>query len=326
MPKAICAAIASLFLLHAAHGVGNAAEFSFVALGDMPYGKPEKAYPPYERLLAAINGAQPAFSIHIGDIKSGGTACSDEEFQNQLDFFNTLNAALIYTPGDNEWTDCHRKKAGAMDPLERLAKLREMFFKSGQSLGKQPMALTRQADVSAHAQIVENARWQFQGVTFATAHVVGSNNNFEARDARAVEEYFQRNDANIAWLNDAFDAAEQEASAAMVLAIHANVFIGADEGRWPGGNGFKDFVGAFVKRAEAFKKPILLIHGDSHTFRIDQPFKGSDGKAVLDNVTRLEVFGSKHVHAVQVHVNTDAGGVFSFQPILGPGNSTFIAQ
>ena len=35
---------------------------------------------------------------------------------------------VVLTPGDNEWTDCHRVAAGEYQPLERLAKLREVFY------------------------------------------------------------------------------------------------------------------------------------------------------------------------------------------------------
>jgi hypothetical protein len=57
-------------------------EFSFVALGDLPYGSAKNSYPPYKALIERINSTSPAFSIHVGDFKSGSTLCSDEEFAN----------------------------------------------------------------------------------------------------------------------------------------------------------------------------------------------------------------------------------------------------
>ena len=115
--------------------------FQFVALGDLPYGAPAVSYAPYRSLIAQINRESPAFSIHVGDFKSGSTPCSNEEFQAQLGHFSLFEKALVYTPGDNEWTDCHRSNNGAHDPLERLGKLRQMFFQGGQSLGQQPLTL-----------------------------------------------------------------------------------------------------------------------------------------------------------------------------------------
>jgi hypothetical protein len=63
-----------------------------------------------------------AFVIHDGDIKSGGSLCSDAVFMDILGVFQASRHPLIYVPGDNEWTDCHRQNNGPFDPLERLGK------------------------------------------------------------------------------------------------------------------------------------------------------------------------------------------------------------
>lgn len=89
-------------------GVAAAQALRFVALGDMPYGPPDKSYLPYRALIERVNALQPAFTIHVGDIKAGSTLCSDEEFAAQLEHFGRYAGPVIYTPGDNEWTDCHR--------------------------------------------------------------------------------------------------------------------------------------------------------------------------------------------------------------------------
>ncbi len=194
--------------------------FSFVAIGDMPYGKAETAYPPYEQLISTINELEPSFTIHIGDIKSGSTECSDQEFQNQLDFFNSFNSAVVYTPGDNEWTDCHREKAGGYDPIERLGKLREIFFAEAMTLGKKPFELERQPDLMPKQSLyVENSRFVKNGIMFLQIHVVGSNNNFEVRDATAVEEFVARDQANIVWVKDSFAVANTQGIKAIVVSI-----------------------------------------------------------------------------------------------------------
>ena len=91
--------------------------FKFVALGDMPYSIPDD-YSRYERLIGAINLVNPSFTIFIGDTKSGSTPCSDQYNQVVKNYFNQFNMPLIYSIGDNEWTDCHRPLAGSYDPLE----------------------------------------------------------------------------------------------------------------------------------------------------------------------------------------------------------------
>ncbi len=116
-------------------GAAQAEPFTFVAMGDMPNRLPDD-YPRYERLIAAINKAQPAFTIHVGDIKGGSSLCSDESFHKIAAYFATHEHPLIYSPGDKEWTDCHRKQAGGFHPFERLAKIRSMFFAGPHSLGQ----------------------------------------------------------------------------------------------------------------------------------------------------------------------------------------------
>ena len=281
--------------------------FQFVALGDLPYGDPAKVAAPYRALITSINRLQPAFSIHIGDFKSGSTRCSNEEFQAQLQHFGLFASALVYTPGDNEWTDCHRANNGAHDPLERLATLRSMFFPAGLSLGQAPLAVQSQAAQNpAFAKFVENLRWQHQGVLFATLHIVGSNNNFEVRDARAVAEFMERDRANIAWIQDAFARAQSSGAKAVVFAMQADVFD--SKSIWedfPAHSGFRTSIAeTLLPLAAAARMPVLLIHGDSHVFRFDQPF--SINKTPITNLTRLEVPGANDMRAVQVSVDTSA--------------------
>jgi hypothetical protein len=305
----------------AAGSWGGEKAFEFVALGDMPYKVPDDV-PRFDRLIAKVNELKPAFTIHVGDTKSGSTSCADSELQRIYDQLQTFEGPLVYTPGDNEWTDCHREKAGKFDPLERLAKVREMFFKGPGSLGRAPIDLTRQGDVAAeHRPFVENARWTQGGVMFATVHVVGSNNNLLAKKAMA-DEYFARNAAGVAWIKDSFAEAAKAGAAAVVIAMQADMFylselrpvINTD------GNGFVDTVKAISSAAEAFGKPVLVINGDTHLLRIDQPFFYSDGKTPLESITRLQVMGEGRVHAVRVLVDPDAGNVFSFQPLMAPEN------
>ena len=201
------------------------ASFSFVAIGDLPYGEREIVYPKYRSLIEAINAAKPDFTIHVGDFKSGTSVCSDDEFHHQFEFMSQFEAALIYTPGDNEWTDCHRKNNGPFEPLERLNLIREMFFAEPQSMGMRPIKLERQSEVQPNIRTpdgkgyVENARWLTNGVMFVTAHIVGSNNNFEPRDPKAIDEFRARDAANVAWIKDAFVKANQAGAIALVLAI-----------------------------------------------------------------------------------------------------------
>jgi hypothetical protein len=282
----------------------HAQPFSFVALGDLPYGDEIRAYPPYRALIGSINKMQPPFSIHVGDVNSGSTLCSDKEFEAQQGHFNRFETAVVYTPGDNEWTDCHRANNGAYDPQERLQALRQRFFRPGLSLGKTPLQLQSQAALNpAYSKFVENQRWLHQQVLFVTLHIVGSNNNFEVRDPSAVAEYFERDKANVAWIRDAFALAQKSSANAIVFAMQADVFESKSNSEdFPGHSGFRSSIGdTLLPLAAGSAIPILLIHGDSHKFRFDQPF--SLHKKPLKNLSRLIVPGASDVRAVQVTVD-----------------------
>lgn len=297
--------------------------FQFMAIGDMPYYIP-KDYEKFDRLIDKINKeANPAFTIHVGDIKSGSTACSDENFQKVLDRFNRFEAPLVYTPGDNEWTDCHRQNNGSYDPLERLAKVRTMFFPNpSKSLGKTRLDVESQAVVmrEKYATYVENARFTMNGVLFVTVHVVGSNNNLEPRDRKAALEYFDRNEANVAWLDAAFEKAHADKLKAVVVMAQADLYdIRQQYPAVPSASGHLDTIKAFERGSKRFGGPILYIHGDEHRFVIDR-MVGTNLTKPIPNTIRLQVYGAHQVHGVLVRVEPNTPGVFGFTPFIVPEN------
>ncbi|WP_024576751.1 MULTISPECIES: hypothetical protein [unclassified Afipia] len=304
----------------AAERIGGDSAFSFVALGDMPYNLPED-YAKFDRLIAAVNALKPAFTLHVGDIKSGGLPCSDEVLKKSYDQIQTFEGALVYTIGDNEWLDCHRKAAGGYNPRERLAKLREMFFATpAKSLGKTPLDVESQTLLMPEfSTYVENTRFAKNGVMFFTAHVPGSNNGFEAQDPEAAPEFFARDKANVAWINASFAKAIADNAKAVVMFVQAEF----DESRFPNGamprqSGFTNTLDAIEAGAKSFGKPVLLIHGDEHYFSI-APLRNSKGKPI-PGVNKLMVYGDTLVHAVRVVVDPDSSNVFGFIPLIVPEN------
>ena len=312
--------LALLALLLLAALPARAERFTFVAFGDMPYCQPgaPDACPGEEgrvaRLMGAINRAEPVFSIFVGDTKGGSEICTDERTLRAVSWMGLANAPLIYTPGDNEWTDCWQPRAGRFDQLERLALLRARFFPDAMSLGRRPMRLTRQADTDpALALYVENARWERDGVVFVTAHVPGSNNNKPTDPgetptivppAGAAAEYAARNAANIAWIGAAFARARESNAPALVIALQADLFYRQRCGRgWH--TGYTDTIAAITDGARGFGKPVLLIHGDSHFFLDDRPVAG------LPNLRRIMVPGDQDIRAVRIAVDTTAAEPFS---------------
>ena len=285
--------------------------FRFVVLGDTQdisaAGRAAVA-----RLLKHASGLAPAFTVHIGDLKNGGDPCTDAFIEEAHALLDDLRGALVFTPGDNDWTDCHVRKAGARDPLERLSRLRARFYATGSSLGREPLEFEAvQARQPGFADYVENRRWRRGGIVFATIHQVGSNNNLRPDEA-AASEFFARNRANLAWLAEAFHEAKAASAAGVVIFTHANP-------KWEVGNrsweptGFDAFRKALFDHAAEFGRPVLVVHGDTHTFRVDKPLKW--GRAFADNVTRLEVFGPSEPGIVVVEVDPGSPGLFRFQPL-----------
>lgn len=315
--------------------------FSFALIGDTPYKiAPGAVSVKFDRMQAEINQADDLlWTIHAGDFKSGSTKCSDALFYDRLERFNNFKMPFVFTPGDNEWTDCHRVKAGEYQPLERLAFLRELFFNQpGTTLGQDSMQVESQAFSAGFEEFPENVMWNRDDVIFSTVHVVGSQNGFKAFDpaSSAVrsdaddKEVVRRINAAVAWVNKTFDQAESENAKGVFMVIQANPLLELkwllkrDENGVVQRNGFSEFLQTIELRASAFAKPVVLAHGDSHYSRIDKPELPSAAKqgkdTYLSNFTRVETFGSSKVHWVKVSVSPDTDEVFAFKQMMVEGN------
>ncbi|MBM3572289.1 MAG: hypothetical protein FJX52_08010 [Alphaproteobacteria bacterium] len=190
-------------------------------------------------------------------------------FRYAFGLFGRFELPLIYTPDDNEWTDCHRVLAGRFHPIERLQRLRQMFFADDYSLSQIRLKLTRRSSMPSYEAFVENAIWSRGGAQFATVHVVGSGNNY-SHHLPDRGEYMRRNAANIAWLDHVFAQAAAARAWAVVLFMHAAPLFWSRNDRRIG---FVDTQAAFARHAQNFGKPLLLVHGDSHEYKFDRPLR-----------------------------------------------------
>lgn len=280
----------------------------------MPYALPGD-YTRFENLIKTVNNENQVFNVHVGDIKSSKTPCSDEYFNKIYNYFEAFKKPLIYTPGDNEWTDCDGQAAGGFDPEERLQAIRTKFFKGNTSLGQQKLILMSQSENHTFAKFVENKRWDYHRVTFGTVHLVGSNNFFHPDGKNSNKEFFERDKANIAWLNDIFAHATKENSAGIILFTQADMFK-ADKGT----TGFENILKELRRLVLDFKKPVVLVNGDSHQFLVDKPFVDATTKKSFNNFTRIQVFGEADINAVKIIVNPSSPSVFQIEQLLIEGN------
>ena len=319
--------------------------FQFGLIGDMPYTSVQQQE--YQRVLAALNKADLAFVVHIGDFQNdprgyyptpaiGLLPCLDDNYKAIYDSFQSVRHPFILTPGDNDWTDCHLVREPKIDPLERLAKVRAMFFPEGRSLGQRTIPVESQAKDSQYAKFRENLRWSISGVTFATLHIVGSNDNF-GRTPEMDAEYVERKAANIAWMRAAFVKAKSDGSRGLVLMTQANpgfenYWPPAAKGRYFGPffgraapppippNAFDDYISVLAEEIETYDKPVAYLHGDTHLHRIDKPLYSKKTNRMFENFTRVETFGNPDTHWVRVTVDPANPQVFRFNAEIIPEN------
>ncbi len=287
-----------LAALIVAFGTSSAvASERFVIFGDLQDSSQDGRQHDAE-LIERINELEPAFSVYIGDIKEGHSPCTDERFGTMRAVFDHHIRPLIFTPGDNEWTDCWRESAGSFDAVERKRAVVSLFTAPGESIGQQTLPLDQQKGQR------ENARWRWNGVVFATLHIVGANNNLQQRDD-AIAEHLHRDALNAKWLDETVAAASD--AAGLFLFIHANPKWDAP---WWEPTGFDRFRDQLARAAASFPGPIVVAHGDTHTFRIDKPFPGAP------QMTRVEMFGPPQRGAVIVDTDPERLEVFQFVPLL----------
>jgi len=290
--------------------------FAFAVLGDAPYYVWEAIK--YRLVLQDLRAHDLRIVLHVGDIF--WRPCSDARYERSLRWFNSLPPPVMYTPGDNEWTDCWTQQEGGYDPQERLAHLRQVFFPSPQTLGGRRLAVVTQASQQPFREFVEHVRWTHEGIVFATVHLVGSGNGTErypGRTARSDEAVVKRTAAATAWIRETFAGAIAAGAAAVVVGFHANPAFE----RSPGDaerETYEPFLTALEEGIEAFARPVLVTQGDDHIYLVDHPLVRRTTGRQLDNLTRLQVPGSPLVGWVRVVVTPRPNVTFAFEPRVVP--------
>ena len=324
--------------------------FTIAVIGDWPYN--DLLLDNSALLVDSINGdAAVRLVIHVGDVHSGSQPCTSAGILppiatsnpgwNQAVFqrFQQVRVPLVYTPGDNEWTDCHKSKEKASgDPLKELASVRGLFFsRPGVTLGLGEMDVMSQAKYfdpahPADARYVENVMWQDSRVIFVTLNVPGSNNGTLpwtgafANPAAQAQEFAERSAADLRWLEAAFSFAERRHAKAIVIGLQADMWDPAAAA--PGGDGlgaYTPFVQRLADLATHFGRPVLLLNGDSHLYGSDQPLAVPTsstgvihGTQAVPNLTRITIQGSTNAPAEWLRLTIDPsrkGSPFSWSNV-----------
>jgi hypothetical protein len=234
--------------------------------------------------------------LHVGDIHSGSQYCTLSYNQTVSKLWKQFKDPLVYTPGDNEWTDCHKSGEGGNqmdsngnyvnyangDPVANLALIRSIFFPNpGETLGGRKKQVISQAQAydpthPKDAEYVENVMWEQSRVLFVTMNIPGGSNNDDDKwfgvdkTGTQIQEAAQRTAADLRWLEAAFATAQAHGDAAVVIAEQADMWDLDSKSATHIAN-YEPFIQKIVELTTNFRKPVLLFNGDSHLFRSDNP-------------------------------------------------------
>ena len=253
-----------------------------------------------------------AFLVVTG-IKGIAEACGDRLYQKRRDLFDKARRPVILSLSDDDWTRC-RNSAGRTNAIERLNRLRELFYSEPESLGKEKLQLTRLSSSPRFRSYAENAHWQVGKVLYATINLPEANNHYLAAAGRNSE-YEDRTVANRFWLNRLFAIAKQDKVDAVVLFAEGNMqpLLQPANGlrallqRTPAGqDGFAETRRQLQQRAAGFKGRVLVVDsaGLAKEARPAIAWRG--------NLGHLSV----GAHAVEVRVAGKGENVFSLGETL----------
>ena len=262
--------------------------------GDAPYGMTPTDTTQTDKTLAFIApiNADPKVDLvlHVGDIHSGKQFCTEAYDRQIFDFWTAFKNPLIYTPGDNEWSDCHKAAEGRSRALTAQRQPRRL---RGRRSDRQPRSgpldllpdpglrwaaarsgCSRRRRTSTPltrgTAYVENVMWEQSKVLFVTLNVPGGSNNdadiwFGAgphrtrrpRDRRAAPA------ADLRWLDAAFAQAAHDDVDAVVIQAQADMWD-LDSKPVTHHADYEPFVASIATHTAAFGKPVLMFNGDSH--------------------------------------------------------------
>ena len=266
----------------------NGSKFTMAVYGDSPYGNTANSDQNELGLTPAfinqINAdADVRLVAHVGDIHSGSDYCSLQYDQQIASLWENFEDPLVYTPGDNEWSDCWKTKEGIQDPLTNLGYVRDTFFKApGQTLGRENMHVTSQAtdydrQHPEYKQYIENVMFENKRIMFVTLNFPGGSDNdtdawgtLENQTAREAERNL-RTAADLSWLDHAFATAATNGDKGLVIIQQADMWSFEETASHLGH--YHDFATHIRDNTAAFGKPVLLFEGDSHKYRSDNPLQ-----------------------------------------------------
>ncbi|TNE42020.1 MAG: hypothetical protein EP348_00440 [Alphaproteobacteria bacterium] len=280
-------------------------DFHFITISDIPYSAKEN-YVLTQSLAPAIIKDDAPFVVHMGDFKNSSISCTAALMTERRNQIVALHPGRVfYTPGDNDWADCDREEIPErFSKLNRLDLLRRLFYSTS-------MNLPPEWQFARQNLYPENMRWTYKNVVFATVHMVSTNNGrleiLLDDPTLALDLIDARDQADLRWLYHSFGAAVQQNARAIVIATQADVTRikftpPCSVTLRQKCDAFTFFRRAIALLAKEFKKPVLLVHGDTHPYCLDKTFGGKEAP----NLWRFNSTGDySFVDAVRVTVDPE---------------------
>lgn len=233
-------------------------EFSFALLGhNFTKGEGDAGF---RRMLAEASSSEPAFLIANG-IKSASEPCTDSLYQERRDLMNSAERPLVLLPAGSDWTEC-RNSNGKSNAIERLNRIRELFFPEPDALGKVKLPLNRQSSITKFRDYAENTYWEYENVLFVTLNVPAKNNHY-LTEAGRNSEYEDRMVANRGWLHRAFLHAKRKNIAGIVLVMDGDIEAHVEQGFFARlaqkRDGFTEIRRIVRSQADKYSGQLLLV-------------------------------------------------------------------
>jgi hypothetical protein len=244
-----------------------------VVLADTPYSDKEKQMiqGPDGILYRLINETNPTVVMHLGDFKSGGKSCTDDLLKEHKVLLSQIYPGkIIYTPGDNDWTDCDRSSLlYSFNELERLDFLIKLMFKTP------PLLTNNLPSIMAQHSQIENKLWINDRLAISTLHIVGTSNGRanidKSKQVNAIKKVDKRDNKNFTWLKTIEDKAKD--FDALIIGFQADIYQqsvlesgSCDNSSLTACDAFAVYRQAFKDLAKRINKPILISHGDTGEF------------------------------------------------------------
>ncbi len=242
--------------------------------------------------------------IVVGGIKSGVEPCSDQLYERRQAIMSAAKNGVMLLVAANDWSDCRYSNERSA-AVERLNRIRELFFSGEFSLGASRLPLMRQSANPRFRDYSENTRWQVGPILFATLNLPLNNNRYLSAAGRNGE-FEDRQVANRDWINRLFMQARHNKLAGIVIFCDGNPLARPAAGNTQR-DGFAETRQQLIMQAAKFPGKVLLVH--------NQPLAGANASPMAikwnDNLGSLALASGwmrvqvRPAHARLFHIDAE---------------------